>query len=140
MDKAVEVTDISGKGFVPLASVNNAQIALLSYIDELKLDNISYVEAHNETDEIFMLMEGQCFLILAQVDNGIITGFEIKEMQKNKLYNVKKGVFHHHVLTVDAKVLIYENKNTNYHNSTRIYFDDRTKELLTEAFREGKPK
>ncbi|HHU24428.1 MAG TPA: hypothetical protein GXZ57_05040 [Acholeplasmataceae bacterium] len=136
MDKAVEVTDISGNGFVPLASVNNAQIALLSYIDELKLENIEYVEAHNETDEIFMLLEGKCYLICARVESGIIKGFDITKMQKNKLYNVKQGVFHHHVLTMDAKVLIYENKNTNYFNSTRICFDDQAKKMLIDAFDE----
>jgi len=44
-------------------------------------------------------------------------------MQPNKTYNIKRGVFHTHTLSQDAKVLIVENQDTNDSNSPKIMID-----------------
>jgi hypothetical protein len=134
MTKQIEVTNISGVGFKPLVGFGQFQIAVLTYLDELKIENIGYVEAHLQTDEVFMLMEGKCHLITADVQNGNITGFNISPLEKGKLYNVKQNTYHHHVLSGDAKVLIVENINTNYTNSHRLYFHEEQRKMLKQQF------
>ena len=44
-----------------------------------------------------------------------------EDMQPFKLYNVKKAVWHTHALSLDAQVLIVENRDTTYDNSP--FFD-----------------
>jgi len=134
MNKQINIIDISGTGFEKLVSLENTQIAVLTYLDELELNNINYLEAHLLTDEIFILLEGRCTIISGLVENDKINDYHLINLEKDKLYVVKQNVFHHHVLSKDAKVLVIEKKGTNYHNSKRIYFTKHNKEKLTEAF------
>jgi len=43
-------------------------------------------------------------------------------MEQGKVYNVRKGVWHHIVLEKDSKVLVIENSNTAKENTERRYF------------------
>ena len=42
-------------------------------------------------------------------------------MEKCKVYNVKKGLWHHIVVSEDATVLVVENSNTTKENTERKY-------------------
>jgi len=44
----------------------------------------------------------------------------VQKMEPEKIYDIKRGVWHSHVLSEDAKVLIVENENTSPLNSPRI--------------------
>ena len=44
---------------------------------------------------------------------------EVYTMEPNKVYNVKKGLWHHLVLSEDAEVLVVENSSTARENSER---------------------
>jgi mannose-6-phosphate isomerase-like protein (cupin superfamily) len=66
-----------------------------------------------ETDEVFVLLEGSAYLTI---------GLEMTrvDLEPNKIYNVKKGVWHSHIMSPDAKVLIVENSNTSAANSEKL--------------------
>jgi len=85
------------------------------YIAEI-FDKITYLERHNETDEIFVLMEGSAQLIFNE-DKERMT------MEKNKLYNVPKGMWHNIKVSQDAVLLIFENENTSRENTDYIHFN-----------------
>ena len=97
---------------------------MLSYLDELKKENIKYVEAHLETDEIFYLLSGECILIEGIVLNNTVVDYNFIKLEKEEIYNVKKGTYHHHILSCDARVLIVENTDTSNLNSHRIEIDN----------------
>ena len=104
------------------------RVAMLNYIDHLEIEEINYVECHNKTDEVFVLLEGTCHLIVFK-DNK----FSFTKLEKNKIYNVPLGIYHNHVLSNDAKVLIIEQEDTNDDNSSRIYLnDDVRRQLIKE--------
>lgn len=128
--KLVEVFEFNDPGYAKVFSFKEWRVAFLNYIEHLKIDKIDHVECHHQTDEVFVLLEGSCQLII--FDNN---KFEIVELEKNKIYNVRQGVFHSHVLSVDSKVLVIEQEDTNDINSTRIYLTNEQREEMINVWR-----
>lgn len=111
-------------GYSPVVDFQAWRVATLNYIDELEADKIDNFQCHNETDEVFVLLSGKCILFCAEVDeNNNITDIISWDMQINKNYNIKRGVYHTHTLSEDAKVLIVENSDTSDDNSPKIMID-----------------
>ena len=134
--KYVETYSYDLLGYQKLFSFQSWRIAVLNYIDELDVDQIHFVEMHNDTDEVFVLLEGSCKLIFGSVVDGILQGFESIILEKNRVYRIPKGIYHTHTLSHDAKLLIVEEENTSYENSPRIYFDEVQKALFMKTFSE----
>lgn len=120
MKSKIEVHEFNEAGYSKLFSYEEWRVAMLNYIDELEPLNIKHVEAHNKTDEAFILLEGKCILYLCDVVENRISDIQAVNLERNKVYNIKKGIFHTHVLSRNAKVLIVENENTSDDNSTKI--------------------
>ena len=120
MRSKIEVHDFNEEGYKKLFHFEEWRIAILNYIEELEPLNIKYVEAHNKTDETFVLLEGNCILYLCDVLDGEIKDIQAVNLEKSKIYNIKKGVFHTHVLSKNAKLLVVENENTSDINSPKI--------------------
>lgn len=131
-----EMHQFDDEGYRKLFSYQSWRIAILNYIDELKIDNIQYVEAHSLTDEAFVLLSGQAVLYFAEVDQMNIASFHSVSLEPQKIYRIPKGVFHTHTLSEDAKLLIIEEENTSNENSPRIYLDEGSKILLKQKFLE----
>lgn len=129
-----QVFDYDGVGYQKLFVHNNWRVAILNYIEELEVDQIPYVEAHLETDEVFVLLEGDATLFFADVENGFITGFSKIKLEKHKIYNIPKGVYHTHTISPNCKLLIVEEENTDWHNSPKIYLDDASRKKLREIY------
>jgi len=129
-----EIHEFNGVGYKKLFHHQNWRISILNYIEELEIDNISYVECHQHTDEAFVLLEGSCTIFFAEVKDGKISSFTPLSLQKNKVYNVYKDVFHTHTLSKDAKVLIIEEENTCDENSPKIYLNKVSKKMLKDLY------
>ena len=115
----LEITEHNGEGFRPCVDYGEWRVAILRHIAELEAENITYLERHNETDEVFVLLEGRCILLIGE-GTGEMISIQGVDMVPHKLYNVKKGTYHNHAPSKDAVVLIVENKNTGSANSDRI--------------------
>src|SRR5690606_19205490 len=90
-----------------------------------------YVEAHNKTDEVFVLLAGSCQIILMDFNDDKLNDIEIINLEPNKIYNIPKNVHHSHVLSKDCKLLIIEQEDTCEENSHRIYLkEEHKKELI----------
>lgn len=131
-----ELHQFDEEGYRKLFSYQSWRIAILNYIDELEIDNISYVEAHSLTDEAFVLLNGQAILYFAEVDQQAIISFHSVSLEPQKIYRIPKGIYHTHTLSHDAKLLIIEEENTSNENSPRIYLNEMTKGLLKQKFME----
>lgn len=135
--KYVDIHRFDDIGYQKLFAFNTWRIAILNYIDELDIDQIAYVEAHDETDEAFVLLEGHCVLYFAEVIDGHIHSFCHEVLKPHNVYRIPKGIYHTHTLSHDAKLLIIEEENTSYHNSPRVYLDGSSKHLLYQAYQEA---
>ena len=88
------------------------RIAYLNHGDRFEEKNFNRIERHVQTDEVFVLLEGEATLIIGEELNRI-------ETEPHKVYNVKKGVWHHIVVSEDAIVLVVENSNTTKENTEK---------------------
>ena len=112
----IEITEFQQEGYKPLVDFNTWRVAVLKYCEDLKIDNIHTMQKHNETDEIFVLLEGRGVLFSGG-NNQTPEDICAVVMEKHKIYNVKKGVWHNHILSEDGEILIVENSNTSDDNS-----------------------
>ena len=107
----MEIFGYDGENFNVAMSFGEWKIGFLRYGD--RFSDYNCVERHLETDEVFVLLDGRATLYEQDI---------AYEMEKNKVYNVKKGMWHHIVVTPDTTVLVVENKNTTPDNTERRYF------------------
>ncbi len=113
----IEVVTYEEEGYAPVIDFEQWRVAVLNYCEELEIQNITSMQKHNETDEVFVLLKGNCTLFTGGAESEISEIDAIK-MEPLKFYNVKKGVYHTHTLDTEGSVLIVENRNTCDENST----------------------
>lgn len=109
------VLDYDGKGYFSHFNYGEWRIAYLNHAPMFTKEGITYLERHNETDEVFILLEGEASLYMGENAEEVV-------MEKFLSYVVKKSAWHNIVVSEDAKVLIVENKNTGKHNSDYMPF------------------
>lgn len=112
----ISVTKYMGEGYQPMIDYESWRVAILRYCEELEIQNLKSMQKHDESDEVFVLLKGNCILF-AGGDGEDIQDVSGIIMEPLKLYNVKKGVWHTHTLDKDGTVLIVENQNTSDENS-----------------------
>jgi len=118
-ESLLEIREYTGEGYLPLIDYEQWRVAILRFIDELLPENLMEMQRHDETDEVFVLLQGKCILFLADGRDAVNTIYA-EDMQPLKLYNVKCGSWHTHTLSKDAVVLIVENRDTTLDNSPRF--------------------
>lgn len=111
----LDIIDYEGAGYKPAVKFEAWRVAFLKHADSF--DRIVKLERHMETDEIFMLLEGEATLIIG-LEKTLVP------MEKHKIYNVKKGTWHNIKVSEDAKVFIVENDDTTVNNTEYVYFDE----------------
>jgi mannose-6-phosphate isomerase-like protein (cupin superfamily) len=127
----IDVDTYDEEGYAPVVDFQHWRVALLNYIDELEADKINNFHMHEETDEVFVLLQGRCILFAGEIGkSGGIDRISALDMKPNQLYTVKKGVYHTHTLSEDAKVLIVENQDTGDHNTPMVRTGDQERVQL----------
>ena len=107
-ESMLETYTYDGLGYQRGVVFEGWTVAVLNW-DE-RFNNITKLERHNLTDEVFILVEGEATLILGEQQMSV-------PMEKNKFYNVKAGTWHAVKVSRDAKIVIVENSNTSRENS-----------------------
>ncbi len=92
--------------------VNNARwtLASLNWAPRFDEANLAELERHNRTDETFVLLHGKATLLLGEKAQRV-------EMEPLKYYNVRAGIWHHILVSRDARVLVAENADTSKDNT-----------------------
>ncbi len=135
----LEIRDYTGEGYQPLIDFGAWRVAILRAIDELLPENLEAMQRHDETDEVFVLLAGRCILFLGEGDESV-TAFHAVDMEPQKLYNVKRGVWHTHTLGEDATVLIVENVDTTDANSPTVMLNaEQRSEIVRLTWRLWQP-
>ena len=114
-NKDIEIFDYTGEGYEPTMNFGEWRVAFMNYSDTLGA--ITKYERHMLTDEVFVLLEGKAALVVGEEKN-------VYQMEKFKIYNVKKAMWHGTAMSPDAKILIVENHNTSADNSEKIFLDE----------------
>ena len=109
-ENELEIYSYEGDGYKPMISFGDWRVAFLRHADRFDKNRVEKMERHMLTDEVFVLLFGEAFLILGEDE-------KVVRMKKNMLYNVKKAVWHAVCVSEDAQVLIVENDNTGAQNT-----------------------
>jgi len=114
--RLVDISEHKGEDYQPLVKYDGWRVAILNDAPKFRRETTPYLERHNETDEVFVLLEGTCSLYIGdgKDDPGTIS---LLPMEKKKLYNIKKGVWHNLISAPGTSLLIVENDNTAKTNS-----------------------
>ena len=96
-ENLLEIHQYTDEGYKPLINYGTWRVAVLRYIDELIPGNISQMQRHDETDEVFVLLEGRCILFIGDGEE-VINQIHAVDMEPQKLYNVKRACWHTHTL------------------------------------------
>ena len=111
----IEIFEHDGAGYESTMNFGEWRVAFMNYSDALS--KMTKYERHMLTDEVFVLLEGKATLIVGEKKTAY-------KMEKFKIYNVKRAVWHGTVMSPDAKILIVENQNTSAENSEKIFYDE----------------
>ncbi len=65
-EELIEVREYSGPGYQPVIDFQTWRVAILNYIDEIHPAKINFMERHNETAEVFVLIKGKGILFLGR--------------------------------------------------------------------------
>ncbi len=135
-EKLLEIREFIAPGYQPVIDFEAWRVAILNYLEEIHPERISFMERHNETDEVFVLIKGDGLLFLGEGDQRI-EKIHSQIMEFGKIYNVKRSTWHTVVLSRDGSVLIVENRNTSRDNSNYSTLDhDQRNKIIETARRE----
>lgn len=106
----------------------------MNYTPDQLPDQITEFQRHDETDEVFVLLQGHCILFLGEGGDEVTRIFA-QNMLPFTLYNIKKGVWHSHTFSPDAKLLVVENADTSPANSPRLQLSLEQRKEIAELAR-----
>jgi hypothetical protein len=115
----LDVRQYDGPGYAPVIDFGAWRVATLNYAPDMLPEAIQRMERHHATDEIFVLLTGQCILYMGEGD-ATIERIHAVDMVKGQYYDVKKDGWHACTLSQDAVVLLVENKDTSPLNSSYL--------------------
>ena len=110
--EGLDIKEYDGEGYNRTHTYGSWRVAFLNYAE--RFDRTAYMERHLLTDEVFVLLCGDAELLIGREMTRV-------SMKKNKIYNIRAGVWHNIRVSRDAKVLVVENSETAKENSE--YFD-----------------
>jgi len=130
-ESLIEIREHNGPDYSPLIDYQNWRVAIINYTTDLTPEKIDRMQKHTETDEVFVLMAGRCILFIGEGTESV-TKVHAVDMEPYKAYNVKRGVWHSHTFSEDARVLIVENRDTVLENSPFAGLSDEQRKEVVE--------
>ena len=127
----LQIHSYDGEGYKPVVDYGSWRVALLNPTINFDVKDITTMQRHVETDEVFVLIAGKCVLFVAS-DCDEPDGLHGELLEPMKIYNVPKAYWHTHVLRENAKVLIVENRETTAENSPHIKINESLKNQIIE--------
>ncbi len=120
LEDLVQQKEYTGAGYAPVIDYGAWRVAVLNHHPELNPENICALHCHDQTDEVFVLLRGHCLLYIGETDPARpehTVAIHCIDMQPGRIYNVRRGVWHSHTPSVDASVLLVENRDTDSTNT-----------------------
>jgi ureidoglycolate hydrolase len=87
-------------------------------------EHFDYVERHFLTDEAFVLLQGECTLLVDVSALNDRTDIRPLRMEAGQVYCVHKGIWHNMIMSKDAKLILVENSDTSSANSELYTLQD----------------
>ncbi len=132
MKMLIEEYTHTGIGYNPFLIRDSWQVAQLNHVDGQGFEDIEKIDVHLNTDEVFILLNGQAILIAAE-KNGDQLSFRMVNMKEGITYNIPKMTWHNIAMSQDAQVIIIENADTHLGDFEYYYINtEQKKEMYRE--------
>jgi hypothetical protein len=129
MSGLVQIGNFTDNGYKSVVTFGGWRVAYLNNTTSVPSE-ISYFERHVESDELFVLVEGTCKLLVSP------TGFddlEVMDMEPLVMYNVRQTAYHAVQMQPGCRILIVENHDVSKENTLFHYLNDEEKKRLADA-------
>lgn len=134
--KLVEIGEYFGVGFQPVLDFEEWRVAMKRYGENTHPSKFHSVDRHNETNEVFILTEGQAEMLLMDGEKTP-TQFHLFPMELNVAYSIQKSAWHHVFMSEDAHIIVFERSNTSRENSDAYELDAETIAAIRARVRIG---
>ncbi len=112
----MEVGESFDQRYQPVLDFEGWRVAMLRHSVEHDKQYFKQVEKHNETNEVFILTEGEADMIICMKGKEPGEPF-VFSMRKNVAYNLQKAVWHNVIMSKEAHIVLFEKTNTTVDNS-----------------------
>lgn len=119
-ERYLQILEHTGENYAPVCAFGAWRVAVLNTHARFRRENLTQLERHVLTDEVFVLLKGVAALYVA--DGGAEHAGHITAvpLETGKVYNVRRGVWHAVETGEDTSILIVENDDTSPANSPKI--------------------
>ena len=108
--------EYEGKGLTRVFENEKWMVGIKNWKPENDISGIDCLERHNETDELFILLNGRCTLLFAnETADGLVIGKV--DMEPMKVYDIPPSLWHNTVTKADTKLALIEDSATGSANS-----------------------
>ena len=108
--------EYEGKGLTRVFENEKWMVGIKNWKPENDISGIDCLERHNETDELFILLNGSCTLLFAnETADGLVIGKV--DMEPMKVYDIPPSLWHNTVTKADTKLALIEDSATGSANS-----------------------
>jgi ureidoglycolate hydrolase len=135
-ERLLEIRHFSGKGYQTLIDFNTWRVAILRWEDTSPPGNIESMERHTQTDEVFVLLEGEATLVLGG-NAAKVDGIYSQKLEPCKLYNVKQNAWHTALLSHDVSILLVENCDTGVENTEYCDLSEEQRQAIMALSKNG---
>ncbi len=108
----IETYTTTKEGYHPFLIREGWQVAQLNFDENQKIENITKLDVHFHTDEVFLLLKGEAVLITATIKDNT-PEFELELMQAGITYNIPKNTWHNIAMKEGSEVIIVEKSDTH---------------------------
>lgn len=127
---SIESYEYEKDGYKTLIKFGSWRVAMLNSSNDQKKENLKYMERHNETDEVFVLLKGTAYIIDGGTGKVPVKRPKAVKMKKDLFYNVTKSHWHTTIMAKNSKVLIVENLDTSDDNSDVHHLTEEDKKQI----------
>jgi hypothetical protein len=117
-DFQLKIDAFDGEGLKWAFDNGSWVVGIKNYKPQNDLKGFDCLERHNETDELFVLLDGECCLVLGEkAGNGHPAAFEGILMVPQRVYTIPRGAWHTTVTKPGVKLILIEKSGTSMANS-----------------------
>lgn len=115
----IQSYEFSGQGMSRVYENEKWTVGVKNWKPMNDISGIDRLERHNETDELFVLLQGKCTLVFAN-DNHDGIMIDYVRMEPFKVYNIPKALWHNTITEQNTKLLLIEDSSTSSQNSNEM--------------------
>ena len=118
----LDVTCYTQEGCGVVVRSDSWRIGIINDLSRLRREKTKEMHRHLETDEAFVLLNDAAWLYIGGEDK-IPHNIFLVPLEPNRIYNVKKGIWHAVITQPDTVLLIVENASTSKENTQYHYVE-----------------